>query len=222
MGDTFYFSHDYTARFDEKIKALLRKHGLLGYGIYWALVEDLYMNDNKISANYEEIAYDLRTDEDVVKSVICDFNLFEVTDGFVSSKSVQKRLDKRNEKSIKATESASKRWENANAMRTHNERNAIKESKGNKSKGKEIKESKNNGAFDLFWSLYGKPIGEDECRVAFAELTQDDIVKIFQTLPVYVSLTPDIKYRKNPINYLTSKSWNDNYNPPRPKTEMVY
>ena len=44
--ETFYFSHDYNSRNDVKIKKLLSKHGLLGYGIFWAIIEELYNNTN--------------------------------------------------------------------------------------------------------------------------------------------------------------------------------
>ena len=40
--ETFYFSHDYNARNDIKIKKLILKHGFCGYGIFWAIIEDLY------------------------------------------------------------------------------------------------------------------------------------------------------------------------------------
>ena len=46
--DTYYFSHDYNARNDSKIKRLLSKHGYLGYGLFWAIVEDLYNNANAL------------------------------------------------------------------------------------------------------------------------------------------------------------------------------
>lgn len=152
MGDTYYFSHDYTARNDSKIKSLLRRHNFLGYGIYWAIVEDLYINDNKLTYTYEDLAYDLHCDVNIVKSVIEDFGLFRIENGILSSDSVQKRLDKRNEKSLKASQSAKNRWGgsnnqltssessnsgDANAMRTHSNGNAIKESKVNDSKEKD-------------------------------------------------------------------------------------
>ena len=117
------------------------KHGVAGYGIYWALIEDLYINANALPTEYERIAYELRTDKNIVESIINDYDLFEINDGFFSSQSIQKRLDKRNEKSEKASLSASKRWNNANALRTECDGNAIKESKVNKSKVKDnIKE----------------------------------------------------------------------------------
>lgn len=136
--DTFYFSHDYNARTDDKIKRLIRKHGLLGYGVYWAIIEDLYQNANALPMDCEGIAFDLRTDCNLIKSVINDFDLFIIDAGFFGSLSVQKRLTDRNEKSNKARETAFKRWnKDAKALPTHDKRNAIKERKE-----KELKERK--------------------------------------------------------------------------------
>ena len=134
--DTFYFSHDYNPRADEKIKLLLRKHGFLGYGIFWAIIEDLYNNANALRTDYEGIAFDLRVDTNIVKSVINDFDLFIIKDDFFGSLSVQRRLEERYEKSKKASNSANCRWSkqknDANAMRTQCYKG--KERKGNKRK----------------------------------------------------------------------------------------
>ena len=151
---SFYFSHDYNARNDGKIKKLLRTHGMLGYGIFWAIVEDLYNNANALHLDYESIAFDLRADSEVVKSVISDFELFEIKDIIFASTSVQRRLNQRNTKSIKARESANKRWNveeiNANALRTESEPNAIKERKGKEIKERKEKEEENNLPFSEF------------------------------------------------------------------------
>lgn len=136
--ETFYFSHDYNSRSDEKIKKLIYQHGYEGYGIYWAIIEELYQNANAMQMECERIAFELRTDSNRICSIIQDFDLFVVEDGYFHSPSVQKRLDLRNNKSVKARESAKKRWNNANAMRTHSEGNAIKESKVKENKGKFI------------------------------------------------------------------------------------
>ena len=109
--DTFYFSHDYTSRSDDKIKRLLRKHGMQGYGIFWAIVEDLYINGNKIAEDYEGIAYDLRIDAETAKSIIQDFELFEVENGLIRSNAINVRIEKRNIASKKGRESADKRWD---------------------------------------------------------------------------------------------------------------
>jgi hypothetical protein len=137
--DTFYFSHDYNARNDEKIKRLIRKHGMIGYGIFWSIVEDLYNNANALRTDYDGIAYDLRSDSEIVASVVNEFDLFIFNGDFFGSNSVQERLDQRNNKSESARKSASYRWENANALQTQSEGNAKKERKGKEIKGKEIK-----------------------------------------------------------------------------------
>ena len=108
--DTFYFSHDYNTRNDQKIKKLISKHGYLGYGLFWAIVEDLYNNANALHLDYDSIAYDLRTTNELVKSIINDFDLFVIDEDIFGSMSIQKRLDERNEKSKKASKSAHYRW----------------------------------------------------------------------------------------------------------------
>ena len=40
MGkDAYYFKHDYNARHDSKCRALIKKHGIEGYGRYWIILE---------------------------------------------------------------------------------------------------------------------------------------------------------------------------------------
>lgn len=132
--DTFYFTHDFNARTDVKIKKLIQKHGLLGYGIYWSLIEDLYNNANALPTDYEGIAFELRTECDIIKSVIHDFKLFIIAKNSFKSKSIETRLNERKDKSVKASLSANIRWNNANALPTQCDSNAIKERKGKKRK----------------------------------------------------------------------------------------
>lgn len=140
--DTYYFSHDYNARNDSKIKKLISRHGIAGYGIYWAIIEDLYNNTNVLPTDYESIAYDLRTEHDTILSIINDFDLFVFDGKNFGSLSVQKRLDERKEKSENAKNSVLKRWANkgidTNVLQSNYEPNTIKERKVNKKKGKEI------------------------------------------------------------------------------------
>ena len=151
MKETFYFTHDYNARSDQKIKLLLRKHGLLGYGCYWSLIEDLYQNANALRTDYDSIAYDIHCEKNIVESVIKDVDLFQVDGDYFGSLFVERRLNERNSKSTKARESALYRWNNiknnanalkidANALRTECDSNAIKE--------KKRKEKKNKGKYN--------------------------------------------------------------------------
>jgi len=208
--DTFYFSHDYNSRNDEKIKFLIRKHGLLGYGLFWSIIEDLYNNANALRTDYEGIAYDYRIDVSIVTSVINDFDLFVFDAEYFGSLSVQKRIDERDSKSVKARESAHKRWTNANAMQSQCEGNAIKERKG-----KEINEKKVNKVnildeqFEEFWDLYDYKKSRDKAEKAWKTLNKEEKALALQHAPVYAQSTPDKQFRKHPTTYLNSKSFND-------------
>jgi len=162
--NTFYFSHDYNTRMDEKIKELIYHHGYLGYGLYWAFVEDLYNNANALRINFNRIASEYNTDVFVVKSIIYDFDLFVVDDDkYFHSNSVQKRLIERQSKSEKARESAFSRWkkpDNAIALQPESECIAIKERKVKEIKLKESIELPFN-TIDFFnkwneWKEYKK------------------------------------------------------------------
>ena len=206
--DTFYFSHDYNARNDEKIKRLIRKHGMQGYGVFWSIVEDLYNNANALRMDYEGIAYDLRSDSDLVASVVNDFDLFIFNGDYFGSNSVQERLEQRNDKSAKARKSASYRWENANAIQTQSDSNAKKERKGKEIKGKEIKEI--NISFDIFWDLYDKKVGDkDKLKKKWDSMKDDDRSSIIEYIPKYKLIQPEKKFRKDPQTFFNNSSWND-------------
>jgi hypothetical protein len=205
--DTFYFSHDYNSRNDEKIKFLIRKHGLLGYGLFWSIIEDLYNNANALRTDYEGIAYDYRIDVSIVTSVINDFDLFVFDAEYFGSLSVQKRIDERDSKSVKARESAHKRWTNANAMQLQCEGNAIKERKG-----KEINEKKVNildDSFEEWWFSYDKKTGKEKAFNKWKILLPQEKDLALSVVHKYVQSTPDKQWRKDPTTYLNNKSFND-------------
>ncbi|MEE9451062.1 MAG: DUF4373 domain-containing protein [Ignavibacteriaceae bacterium] len=136
--DAYYFSHDSNSRNDEKILSLRMKLGMEGYGIYWAIIEMLRdSTDYRMQLQCERIAFELHTDNETIKSVINDFNLFDNDTEYFWSESLLRRMEIREQKSNKARESAKVRWDKAKAMRTQSERNA--------KKGKEIKEKEIKG-----------------------------------------------------------------------------
>ena len=74
------FSHANNARYDSRLIALRSRHGWLGYGLYWALLELLNTADEAILvADYCALSYELRVDEATLQSVIEDFDLFDFT-----------------------------------------------------------------------------------------------------------------------------------------------
>jgi uncharacterized protein YdaU (DUF1376 family) len=182
--DTFYFSHDYNTRSDHKIKRLIAKHGMQGYGVFWSLIEDLYNNENTLPAQYDILAYDLRCSEELVESVINNFDLFTVNDeNQFGSISVERRLNERSDKSKKARDNAMARWKKttepikngsdgkASAMQSQSDGNAIKENKVKESK---VKESKD----------YKRVLLSEINSSDFSELNYDyvEIAKAFQLL----------------------------------------
>jgi Domain of unknown function (DUF4373) len=135
MKDGYYFQHDYNARSDKKLVKLSMKYPeCKGIGIYWCIVEMLYEEKGYLLRNeYERISFELRTTNDTIKDVIENYQLFVFDDEKFWSESVLSRLKLRENKSIKAKESISKRWEkyerNTNVKETINESNTNKEKK---------------------------------------------------------------------------------------------
>jgi hypothetical protein len=107
-----YFSHDYNPRTDTKIRALIRKHGMRGYGLYWAIIEDLYSNGNSLEMDCDALAWDYREDCETVMSVVRDFDLFVINGDTFCSKSASRRLEEREKRSAKNRANVKRRWEN--------------------------------------------------------------------------------------------------------------
>lgn len=117
------------------------KYGMSGLGIYWCIIEMLYEQGGYIPLiNIESIAYELHSQCDCITDVLRNYDLFKFEGELFYSESVLRRLNERKEKSNKARESAITRWGDANAMRTHSDRNANKGKK--RKKKKRIKESR--------------------------------------------------------------------------------
>ena len=140
-----YFPHDYGARTDPKLLRLQSKMGQAGKGIYWDLIEFIYEQGGYLmQSECEGIAFAIHTPFDDMMRVLTEFDLFSFDDGKYYSESVLRRIKVRHDASVKASESAKKRWADAKAMRPHSEGNASamqeKKSKVKESKEKKIKE----------------------------------------------------------------------------------
>lgn len=99
-----YFSHDSNARNDSKLLRLRMKHGAAGYGVYFMLLERLRDEQDYVSVkDYNMIAFDLRVDSVLIKSVVEDFGLFAFTEDSECfySESFNRRMSMKDEKSAK-------------------------------------------------------------------------------------------------------------------------
>lgn len=169
MKKTYYFQHDYNARNDPKLQAVMIKYGLAGIGAFWCIVEMLYEQDGTLPiTSISSIAYTLHADEEMLKNIVCKMDLFECNKKFFWSRSVRKRLGIINEISDIRRKAAEKRWKSskksdANAMQMqcksnakaqNNDANAMQtECKSNAIKEKEIK---GNDIKDITHTLWAR------------------------------------------------------------------
>ena len=182
-----YFSHDYNARHDKKIAALVSKYKGAGYGIFWTTCEMMHDEGGEIELDditYSCLAKDINENENLLKKVIEDciekFKLFVLVDGKLSSNRVKKNLNKR--LSISEIRSKSgKAGANAKQMKAN-----AKQNQANKRKGKEIKEKeiieinkevfkKDMSKFPLADNFNGLPEKKVEASIGIIKATQDVI-----------------------------------------------
>ena len=109
-----YFSHDSNARNSKKLIRLRQQHGAAGYGVYFMILERLREEGGYTSdRDYDMIAYDLRESTDLIRSVVEDFDLFELSsDGKqFRSKGLLERMNLRDIRSAAGKKGASGRWD---------------------------------------------------------------------------------------------------------------
>lgn len=63
--------------------------------------------------------------------------------------------------------------------------------------------------FNDFWNTYDKKVDRPKCEAKWKKLNQGAREKILEHLVLYIPSTPDVQYRKNPLTYLNSESWNN-------------
>lgn len=112
-----YFPHDSNARNSEKLIRLRMRHKAAGYGVYFMILERMREEDNYMSIkDYNMIAFDLREDASLIKSVIEDFGLFVFTENgkYFYSESFKRRMEYKDEKTLLRSEAGKKgmnsRW----------------------------------------------------------------------------------------------------------------
>ena len=125
MKDAFYFPHDFNARHDPKIEAMMIKYKASGYGWWWMLLEILgEQGDNRLQVSREDdykfLAREFRTTariaEQFVRDCVEEYGLFEREGDNIYSRSFDRRMAireaKRAEKSQQGKRAADARWGN--------------------------------------------------------------------------------------------------------------
>lgn len=100
-----------------------------------------------------------------------------------------------------------------NQQRTNNKATTKQQPTNTIEEGEESKECKPskepNIPFEIFWDLYSKKTETKKCKEKWLSLSDAVREKIIAHVPKYVLEHSDVKYRKDPIRYLTNECWND-------------
>ena len=158
-----YFPHDSNARNDERLVNVRMKHGPAGYGVYFMLVERLREDPEYMSVvDYNLIAFDLRIDASLAKSIIWDFGLFAFTvdterGECFYSESLRQRMARKDEITAKRKAASAigvsvrqenrektKTAETSNQMVTETQPNGAPNGSEKRTKGKESKVKENS------------------------------------------------------------------------------
>lgn len=138
MNKSLYFQHDYNSANDHKILFLRQQFGIEGYGIFWYIIEQLAQSNGRLPLKIIPVlAMQIQTTPDKVKSVICNYELFQIEDEQFFSARLNAQLQFREQLSIDGKAGALKRWGNyAKNSPPIGDANA----KGKERKGKKEKE----------------------------------------------------------------------------------
>ena len=190
---------------------------------YRRLLDLYYSTEQPIPLNLTKVArlIRMRAHSESIAVVLEDF-FKEEEDGYHCNR-IDIELFKYHEKSEKASNSAKARWNkaklnqtvkkkserNANALNTQCEGNAKQETRNKNKETLNNAEHPSASRFIEFWDLYAKKKDTAKCKSKFEKLSNTDVDKIFEVLPLYIESTPDVKFRKHPATWLNNKCWLD-------------
>ena len=212
-----YFSHDADMRNDAKIKAIRRKFGVEGYGVYLMLLEILtdkdYFRLEWNDLNVELISADIEIEAklliDIVDYLVNILKMFTIEDNFLYCKKLILRFDsllskRKRDINTKTSELSTTKTPNKIVIDDENPQSKVKESRVKESKLNKQKE------FELFWLKYPKKVGKKDCFKKWLSLSKKDTDKILITIDGFIKYKPFKDYNHpNPKTYLNGERWND-------------
>lgn len=117
-----YFPHYANSRNEDSMIRLRMAHGVAGYGVYHMLMERLRLSTYyQAELDYDILCWDLDCDQELIRSVIYDFGLFEIVCEGQKFQSPELNAymrvmeEKKRERSEKAKAAADARWGNRTA-----------------------------------------------------------------------------------------------------------
>ena len=108
MKESCYFSHDSNALTDPKILSMRCDYGMEGYGVFWAVIEMLRVQEeyrlelNKLNFNALKMLCMTQIDiEEFVDKCVNEYKLFETDGKYFWSESLCGRMEKKDDLSQK-------------------------------------------------------------------------------------------------------------------------
>lgn len=112
--NSFYFTHDYNAANDSKILFLRQQLGMEGYGIFWFIIEQLAQSGGFLPIKITPVlAMQMQVTDAKVRSVINDYELFDIVEEEFFSDRLNKHLQIRKHLSESGKKGALNRWKNS-------------------------------------------------------------------------------------------------------------
>lgn len=231
-----YFKHMTNMRNDIKIKRLISKYGLEGYGLYNLILETIAegITTEHPLPELQETCEDIATFYNGNTARINEIAAFMVNQGLFELDEVTGRM--LCNKIYKFLEQSQTRSEEIKTL-INNYKNLIpvsdslrpsltvtenhseeQEQNKNKNRTEQNNNSEFTASFEKFWNIYSKKIERGKCEKLWKKVDPAFYEQIFFHAEEYVKNTPDKKFRKNPETYLYNKCWNDEIIPHDKKT----
>lgn len=201
-----YFSHDSNARNSKKIIRLRQKHGAAGYGVYFMLLERLREENNYFSVlDYDMLAFDLRVDAELIRSVVEDFELFEIScDGkCFHSLGFDERMSLVAKKSEAGKKGAESRWKN-------NDKNEDIMAQNGKTMAEPMVEERQNPESANGIKLNKNKINKIKDSYSFQEEEKEEDVFLLSSIFFKNWAAPNEEYRKFvAFNHTGNRKWDE-------------
>ena len=124
---------------------------------------------------------------------VCNYNTYQSEDSESNTQSNKRVTDEQQTSNTRATT-------------TKNEKN-----------DKNVNNDKKLYMFDLFWDSYDKKIDRKRCETNWGKLSKKNKSLILEFIPIYQAYEPEKKYQKNPLTFLNSEMWKEDWKNYKPK-----
>ena len=187
-------------------------------GVYLRMLWRYYLDEKPLKDDCESIAFAMRSDGKTVGLILHHF--FVLQDEGWRHKRCDKEIADYHEKKEKAANSANARWKDANAMRTHTERNADAPVLDANHKPitniqyKDITSDPPTSRFDEFWSAWPtskRKVARSACEAKWRRQALDPLAdKIIASVTRLRASEQWVSgFEPAPLTFINQKRWED-------------